>query len=158
MSLKDMWNNMKNTFITTDVDDYDEYEELEETVQTAQTPSTNANSSFRPAKAGAYTTTVQRPTAMKVVVVEPKVFEDSEMIANNLRDLHPVVINFENTDAHEAARIVDFISGSTFSLDGRLEKIGKDIFLCVPNNISVDFTDKAYGDLSDRLTWKEPRA
>ncbi len=50
----------------------------------------------------------QRPTAMKVVVIEPKVFEDSENITHQLRDMRPVLINFENTDPHEAARIVDF--------------------------------------------------
>ena len=45
----------------------------------------------------------QRPTAMKVVVIEPKVFEDSESITHQLRDMRPVLINFENTDPHEAA-------------------------------------------------------
>ena len=42
----------------------------------------------------------QRPTAMKVVVIEPKVFEDSENITHQLRDMRPVLINFENTDPH----------------------------------------------------------
>jgi len=52
-----------------------------------------------------------------------------------------VLINFENTDPHEAARIVDFVSGATFALDGKLEKVGKDIFMCVPVNISIDYSD-----------------
>ena len=85
--------------------------------------------------------TLQRPTAMKVVVIEPKVFEDSENITHQLRDMRPVLINFENTDPHEAARIVDFVSGATFALDGKLEKVGKDIFMCVPVNISIDYSD-----------------
>ena len=83
----------------------------------------------------------QRPTAMKVVVIEPKVFEDSENITHQLRDMRPVLINFENTDPHEAARIVDFVSGATYALDGKLEKVGKDIFMFVPVNISIDSND-----------------
>ena len=58
-----------------------------------------------------------------------------------LKILRPVLINFENTDPHEAARIVDFVSGATFALDGKLEKVGKDIFMCVPVNISIDYSD-----------------
>ena len=66
----------------------------------------------------------QRPTAMKVVVIEPKVFEDSEKYyTSNCATCVLYSINFENTDPHEAARIVDFVSGATFALDGKLEKV-----------------------------------
>ena len=99
----------------------------------------------------------QRPNSMKVVIVEPTVFEDSERITNELRDMRPVVINFEKTDPHESARIVDFVSGATFALYGKLEKIGKDIFICVPVNVTVDYNDKSYNDMSDQFSWKEPQ-
>ena len=114
-------------------------------------------SAARP-KTGGYNTVAQRSSGMKVVIVEPKAFDDSENITNQLRDMRPVVINFENTDPHEAARIVDFVSGATFALDGKLEKIGKDIFICVPVNVTVDYTDKEYTEISDKLAWKEPQA
>ena len=77
------------------------------------------------------------------VVIETKVFEDSESITHQLRDMRPVLINFENTDPHEAARIVDFVSGATFALDGKLEKVGKDIFMCVPVNVSIDYNNES---------------
>ena len=44
-----------------------------------------------------------------------------------------------------------------FAGSNSLEKIGKDIFICVPMNITVDYSDTAYADLSDKLTWKEPQ-
>lgn len=163
MGLKDKWQNFKD-FLTENEADYntDDYEyEDDDYVQETQpvaNKQSQPSSSFSPAHTGGYNTVAQRPVAMKVVVVEPKSFEDSENITNQLREMKPVVINFENTDAHEAARIVDFVSGATFALDGKLEKIGKDIFICVPNNISVDYTDKVYSDLSDKLAWKEPEA
>lgn len=118
-----------------------------------------AQSEFRPRKVGGQSTMTQRPTAMKVIVIEPKVFEDSENITNQLRDMRPVLINFENTDPHEAARIVDFVSGATFALDGKLEKVGKDIFMCVPVNISIDHNDKAnLTDLNPQFSWDQTKA
>lgn len=49
------------------------------------------------------------------------------------------------------------MSGATFALDGKLEKIGKDIFICVPVNVTVDYNDKSYNEMSDQFTWKEPQ-
>ena len=167
MALKDSWNSVKNFFGGNQDDgyEYEEYsddtyeEEFQQPVVTAPVAGGNGPvaSAVKP-KTGGYNTVAQRSSGMKVVIVEPKAFEDSENIANQLRDMRPVVINFENTDPHEAARIVDFVSGATFALDGKLEKIGKDIFICVPVNVTVDYTDKEYTELSDKLAWKEPQA
>lgn len=167
MALKDSWNSVKNFFGGNQDDgyEYEEYsddtyeEEFQQPVVTAPVAGGNGPvaSAVKP-KTGGYNTVAQRSSGMKVVIVEPKAFEDSEHIANQLRDMRPVVINFENTDPHEAARIVDFVSGATFALDGKLEKIGKDIFICVPVNVTVDYTDKEYTEISDKLAWKEPQA
>ncbi len=167
MALKDSWNSVKNFFGGNQDDgyEYEEYsddtyeEEFQQPVVTAPVAGGNGPvaSAVKP-KTGGYNTVAQRSSGMKVVIVEPKAFEDSENIANQLRDMRPVVINFENTDPHEAARIVDFVSGATFALDGKLEKIGKDIFICVPVNVTVDYTDKDYTEISDKLAWKEPQA
>lgn len=156
-----MTDKIKNLFSRPN-DDYDAYEgedyEVEDEMP-RDIPSTgNTASSFRPGRTASYGT-AQHGGQMKVVIVAPKSYEDSQDIASNLREVRPVVINFENTDPHEAARIVDFISGATYALDGKLEKIGKNIFICVPNNISVDHNDKAFSELSaDGLTWKGPNA
>ena len=167
MALKDSWNSVKSFFGSNQDDQYefDEYdnemyeEESQQPVVTEQVAGGNGPvaSAVKP-KTGGYNTVAQRSSGMKVVIVEPKAFDDSENITNQLRDMRPVVINFENTDPHEAARIVDFVSGATFALDGKLEKIGKDIFICVPVNVTVDYTDKEYTEISDKLAWKEPQA
>lgn len=164
MGLKDSWDNIKNIFSADNEDEYDEgYEDEyeDENANTTVNPTVApaapaAANSFRPSKSGGYNTAALRPTALKVVVVEPKSFDAAETITNNLRDMRPVVINFESTDPHDAARIVDFVSGATYALDGKLEKIGKDIFICAPNNVSVDYSDKSYTTVADNFTWKEP--
>lgn len=117
-------------------------EEMEQPVGTSSFATTNTP------------VTPQRSNKMKVIVIEPKEFEDSKIIAEHLLEMRPVVVNFENTDAHVAARIVDFISGSTFALKGNLQKVGKDIFICGPSNVTIDYTDHSYSELTaEALKW-----
>ena len=59
---------------------------------------------------------------MKVVVIEPKSFDDVQQVANYLKEKKPVLINFERTDAEEAHRIIDFISGRGYQ-EGRAQRV-----------------------------------
>ena len=79
---------------------------------------------------------------MKVIVIEPKSFDDAQQVANCLREKRPVVINFENTDADAAKRIIDFISGTTYALNGEIKKVGRNVFLCAPSNVNVTYTEE----------------
>lgn len=79
---------------------------------------------------------------MKVIVIEPKTFDDAQQVANCLREKKPVVINFENTDADDAKRIIDFISGTTYALNGEIKKVGHNVFFCAPNNVNVTYTEE----------------
>lgn len=89
---------------------------------------------------------------MKVVVIEPRSFDDVQQVANCLKEKKPVVINFENTDAEDAKRIIDFISGTTYALAGDIKKVGRNVFLCVPNNVNVAYTqDRSTGPMD--LPW-----
>ncbi len=89
---------------------------------------------------------------MKVVVIEPKSFDDVQQVANCLKEKKPVIINFEHTDADEAHRIIDFISGATYAIAGDIKKAGHNVFLCVPNNVSVSYTQER-GSLSTDISW-----
>lgn len=79
---------------------------------------------------------------MKVIIIEPKTFDDAQQVANNLRERKPVVINFEHTDAESAKRIIDFISGTTYALNGEIKKVGHNVFLCAPSNVNVTYTEE----------------
>lgn len=88
---------------------------------------------------------------VKVVVVEPKSFDDSQEIANCLREKRPVIINIENTDPEVAKRIIDFASGTAYALNGDIKKVGKTVFLCAPNNVNVTLPDEKKS--SDAMSW-----
>ena len=79
---------------------------------------------------------------MKVVVIEPKSFDDAQQVANCLKEKRPVVINFENTEEEAAKRIIDFVSGTTYALSGEIKKVGHNVFLCAPSNVNVAYTQE----------------
>ncbi len=89
---------------------------------------------------------------MKVIVIEPKSFDDAQQVANCLKDKRPVVINFENTDGESAKRIIDFISGTTYALSGEIKKVGHNVFLCAPSNVNVSYTEEQK-TVSSEMPW-----
>lgn len=74
---------------------------------------------------------------MKVVVSEPENFEEVQLYADHLRNRKQLILNFENTPKEISQRIIDFLSGTTYSLDGDSQQIGPHIFVFTPNNIEI---------------------
>ncbi len=74
----------------------------------------------------------------KITTIKPKDFSDAQTVANCLRESVPVVVNFEDTDRNEAKRIIDFISGTTYAIDGEIKKVSEDVFICAPENVTVE--------------------
>lgn len=74
---------------------------------------------------------------LKVVVMEPRSFEEVKDIADNLKDRRPVIVNLEQADAELARRVVDFVMGATYALNGSQQKVGNGIFLFVPANMDI---------------------
>lgn len=95
----------------------------------------------------------QQSKQIKVMVVEPFSFDDAQHIADYLKSRKPVVVNLENSDPDIAKRMIDFISGTTYALNGQIQKVGNNIFLCAPNNVDVAYSPRE--DISDKtfLPW-----
>ncbi len=74
---------------------------------------------------------------MKVVVCEPDSFEEVQVLADHLKSRKQLILNFENTQPDEARRIIDFISGTTYALDGNSQQLGKNVFVFAPNNVEI---------------------
>ncbi len=81
---------------------------------------------------------------VKVVVIEPKAYDEAQEIIDNLKDGRPVVINFEETDRELARRIIDFLSGGAYALDGTTEKISNYVFLFVPKGVEITKETKKF--------------
>ena len=76
-------------------------------------------------------------TAMQVCVIKPTSIEDEIEITDTLLNGKTVVINMEGLDVDMAQRIIDFTSGSTYALQGNLQKISNYIFLATPNGVDI---------------------
>ena len=78
----------------------------------------------------------------KITTIKPKDFNDAQIVANCLRDKIPVIVNFEETDINEARRILDFISGTTYAVDGKIKQVSQKVFICAPDNITVSSSEE----------------
>lgn len=97
---------------------------------------------------------MQRNTLVKskITTVRPTSFDDAQTVANCLRDKVPVIINFENTDTDDAKRIIDFISGTTYAINGVIRKVSQNVFVCAPSNVTVTYTEEEKKSSSD-FSW-----
>ena len=74
----------------------------------------------------------------EIKVIKPKNLEDAQVVSNCLRDKIPVIVNFEETEASEFKRVMDFISGTTYAVDGKMKQVSQKVFIFAPKNISVE--------------------
>jgi len=74
----------------------------------------------------------------KMVVYNPKKFDDVQAMADTLMAKSGVLIYFENMDAHLKCRIVDYMNGLSYALAAQVEKVSDSIVLYVPENAVVE--------------------
>ena len=74
---------------------------------------------------------------VKMVISQPTTFEQSEEICSLLKEKKYVIVNLEYVNKDVARRIVDFISGGVYALDGHIQKISNSIFLIAPVNYEI---------------------
>jgi len=142
-------------------DDYDDYDDYDDDYEEEKPGKKNLfkrkkDDDFdddydeEPVKAKASKVTPMRSPkktgGMEVCVIKPTTFADSREITETLLSNRTVVLNFEGLDVDVAQRIIDFISGSCFAIDGNLQKVSNYIFLVTPRNVEIS------GDLQELLS------
>ncbi|AFM42621.1 hypothetical protein Desaci_3740 [Desulfosporosinus acidiphilus SJ4] len=123
-------------------------DEQEEDLFEEQEKETMDQEEVRTSRKNAPVVSIHTQKQMRVVVLEPNTFEDAQNIADQLKSRRPVIVNLENAEKVLAKRIVDFISGTTYALNGNMQKVGNGIFLFVPNNVDIS------GEMRDELKVK----
>ena len=76
-------------------------------------------------------------TALELKVVKPQHFESVPQIADHLLNKRTVVLNLENTNKETARRLIDFLSGVAYSIDGSIKKIASNAYVITPSNVDV---------------------
>ena len=89
--------------------------------------------------------------AIKMVISQPTTFEQSEEICTFLKEKKSVIVNLEYVNKDVARRIVDFISGGVYALNGHIQKISNSIFLIAPTNYEIT-NDMAREEIKNKLS------
>ncbi len=87
--------------------------------------------------------------ALKLMVMKPERFEDAADIADHMRQKHSIVLNLETTPKETARRLVDFLSGVAYALDGKIKRIAAGTYIVTPANVDL------MGDELEALSSKE---
>ena len=147
------WDNVKKFAQPYSDEDYDDYEEEmedyeEETVESAPRSRRTSpfatetqSESFEPAPAAATGFSGQvlnmNGNKQEVVLFHPANFNDTSKAADDLRSRKAVIVNMENVDKAMARRVVDFLSGCAYALDGKVKKVAQSTYLFCPHNMAV---------------------
>ncbi|KRL04665.1 cell division protein SepF [Liquorilactobacillus oeni] len=92
----------------------------------------------------------QEMVEKKIALFEPRVYSDVKSIATRLLNEQAAVINFQRMDEEQAQRVVDFLTGTVFAIQGEIQRVGEHIFLCTPRdfvvegNVTADFTESDF--------------
>lgn len=76
-------------------------------------------------------------SAFKLVVIEPKSFDECPKLVDSLKGRRSVIINLEKIETETAKKIFDFLSGATYALNGNVQKVANNIFIFAPESVDI---------------------
>ncbi len=146
------WDNMKKFAQPYADDEYDDYDDEELTdefegdaeerpARTRRAPAFNVSTSGEGSPAapasGFSGQVVSINNKQEVVLFHPATFNDTSKAADDLRARKAVIVNMENVDKAMARRVVDFLSGCAYAVDGKVKKVAQSTYLFCPHNMDV---------------------
>ena len=151
------WDNVKKfaqPYDDEEFDDYDDeeldtYEEPEQEAPRTRRPSPFSSSASAPAAtAAAPAAPAAAPSfggqvlsmssnKQEVVLFHAKTFDDAAKAVDELCKRKAIILNMENVDKALTRRVVDFLSGAVYALDGRVKKVAQSTYLFCPHNMDV---------------------
>ena len=140
------WDNVKKFAQPYADDEYDEYDDMEgyeeeapRRSRAAETESVSAPVAAAAAPKTGFSGQVLNINSGKqeVVLFRPSNFNDCTKAADDLRDKKAVIVNMENVDKALSRRVVDFLSGCAYALDGKVNKIAQSTYLFCPHSMDV---------------------
>ena len=153
------WDEIKNFAKPyNDEEDYDDYDdELEDSFEEEAAPAERAprfgrreapvqetafapavnTTAFTPAASGFSGQVVSNSSKVQLILVRPESFNDAPTIASNMCAKKAVVLNLEGVEKNLARRVVDFLSGCAYAMDGTVKKVSQATYVFCPYNMEV---------------------
>ena len=94
--------------------------------------------------------------AFKLVVIEPKSFDECPKLVDSLKGRRPVIINLEKIETETAKKIFDFLSGATYALNGNVQKVANNIFIFAPESVDIaaNQDDRGFEFSGNKNPWR----
>jgi len=77
-------------------------------------------------------------SGMAIIRARPQTIEEAPQVAEQVKDHLPVIVNLEEVPETEARRIVDFLGGVVYGLNGSMKKVARSVFICSPFDVPVE--------------------
>ena len=108
-------------------------------------PAASASPSASDSKNNNKVVNIHTTTQLQVVLVKPDRFESAVEVADHLREKRTVVLNLESANKEISRRLIDFLSGVAYALEGKVKKVANSTYIITPYNVDI------LGDLLDEL-------
>ena len=147
------WDNMKKFTQSYSENEYEEEDDFDRDLYEEEAPAPRASrrtvepvspistspASAAKAETGSFSGKVVSMNSNKpsVVLVRPTCSNDAYPAADELRSKKAVIVNMENVDKVVSRRVVDFLSGCAYALDGTVKKIAQSTYLFCPSSMDV---------------------
>ena len=120
-------------------DDYydDDYYDEEETEDEENARVKRSSQQSAPKKTFSKVVPINPTSSSRIKIMRPSDINDSTNVANEIKEGRLVIFDVGQIDNEEARRIVDFISGGVYALDGYIQKVSNSIFLVAPSNYEI---------------------
>lgn len=127
-------NSVKNFIGLETEDDYydDEYYDEEEEVEEPQQKRASS-----PKKSASKVVPINPGASSRIRIIKPNEFDDSTRIADEIKGGRLVIFDMGNLDDNEARRVVDFVSGTVYGVNGNIRRVSGGIFVAAPRNIDI---------------------
>ena len=112
------------------------FQDTEESLSTSTPQPVSTNGFKGTLISGTKGTNTAFPSA-EIKVQEPQIYEDSLTIATYLREKKPVLVNLKHLDSDTGKRLIDFVCGTAYAINGHMMKIGETIFLFTPEDVLI---------------------
>jgi cell division inhibitor SepF len=80
----------------------------------------------------------QQPAMSEILTVHPRQYKDAQLIAETFREGVPVIINLGQMTDADARRLIDFASGLSQGLYGKIERVTAKVFLLTPEHVATN--------------------
>lgn len=132
-------------------EEIDEMEQLEETEEVNHIDLPARRKVYK----GSRVVNIHTNSQMKLVIYEPRSYEDSPRIIDELKNRKTVVVNLEYLENETKRQVFEFLNGAIYSLDGNIQKVSKDIFILAPSNVDIDGKMKEEIKIKGLFPWQK---